>query len=345
MRRLFVDFARIGDLVMMIPAMRLLAADAELHVVSRPWAKDLLAGQPFVAGVHTLVHPNHGWWSELLRGKPREALGRQLAAIGFDEVVLIDGERAMITDWLRQHLPQARQRSFHHGPGKGYVAEEARLGLADAGFDISAYSPVPRLAVADAARAAATTKLQALGQRVLLIQAGSSLTHRRWRPRPNLKSLTTGQWAELIGEILGHGLADAVVLIGSKLEAEDAQRIADTVPSTHRHRVHVWAGLPIRELAAVSAAAQGMISVDTGPAHIAAAVGCPLLVLFGPTDPARWLPRGEAPVESVVGKAPCGPCLDTPRFKTCRANICLTNLPVESVVAGWRRVLARTERG
>jgi Glycosyltransferase family 9 (heptosyltransferase) len=45
-----------------------------------------------------------------------------------------------------------------------------------------------------------------------------------------------------------------------------------------------------------------MISVDTGPAHVAAAIGCPLVVLFGSRHPSFYAPRGEvSSVEVVAG--------------------------------------------
>ncbi|MGN6789822.1 MAG: glycosyltransferase family 9 protein [Rhodanobacteraceae bacterium] len=57
-------------------------------------------------------------------------------------------------------------------------------------------------------------------------------------------------------------------------------------------------GLSLRRLIALAEIAQGMLSVDTGPAHIAAAMGCPLVVLFGAQSPAVWRPR--SPTSSAV---------------------------------------------
>jgi ADP-heptose:LPS heptosyltransferase len=65
------------------------------------------------------------------------------------------------------------------------------------------------------------------------------------------------------------------------------------------------AALPIGRLKALLEIAHSMVSVDTGPAHLAAAVGCPLVVLFGARPPLMWAPRsasGSAVV--VVGGLP-----------------------------------------
>ena len=101
--------------------------------------------------------------------------------------------------------------------------------------------------------------------------------------------------------------------------------------------------MPLGELRAVLAASHAVLSVDTGPAHIAAAVGTPLLVVFGPTDPAVFQPRGPGVVELLLGKAPCQFCHETPVFKTCRANICLSTLSVGQLVEAYGRLMARAE--
>ena len=49
--------------------------------------------------------------------------------------------------------------------------------------------------------------------------------------------------------------------------------------------------------------ATGMVSVDTGPAHLAAAVGCTVVTIFGKTEPYMYAPRGRtAVVECLVGE-------------------------------------------
>jgi heptosyltransferase-2/heptosyltransferase-3 len=54
------------------------------------------------------------------------------------------------------------------------------------------------------------------------------------------------------------------------------------------------AELSLRQLLALSEAAHSMISVDTGPAHAAAALGLPLVVLFGAESQSVWLPRSSS---------------------------------------------------
>ena len=69
--------------------------------------------------------------------------------------------------------------------------------------------------------------------------------------------------------------------------------------------MHSVAGdLPLRRLLALLSTAHSCISVDTGPAHAAAALNCPLTVLFGQANPARFRPRSAAsPVRVLQGFA------------------------------------------
>ena len=343
MRRLLINFARIGDLVMLTPALRLLGQGADLHLVCRPWGRELLGEQGLLAGIHTLAHPNHDGFSEWLRGKPRDALGRKLGAETWDEIVLFGSERRVIREWLGRWFPGVPQRVLD-SPDQGYVPENIGLGLKNAGYDITGYRAIPALTVSPAALAAAQARFAPLGRRVVLVQAGTSSTHKLIRTRPNLRSLAPAQWASLLGRLLAEQQTDAVVLLGSALERRDAAAIAALVPAAQRGRVAVWAGqMQLAELIALSAASQAMISVDTGPAHIAAAVRTPLLSIFGPSIPALWCPRSDGPLELVVGPAPCGPCQNTPRMAACKANICLTRLPEEALMAGWHRLMAKCQ--
>lgn len=56
-------------------------------------------------------------------------------------------------------------------------------------------------------------------------------------------------------------------------------------------RIHPPVGL--RDLAALYAGVRLFVGNDSGPAHLAAAVGCPTIAVFGPTDPRIWAPRGS----------------------------------------------------
>jgi heptosyltransferase I len=89
-----------------------------------------------------------------------------------------------------------------------------------------------------------------------------------------------------------------------------------------------------------------LISGDTGPMHLASAVGTPVVAIFGPSDPARYAARG--PDDRVVRvDLPCSPCnriRQPPERCAGHTPDCLTSVSVEHVVQAAASVLAGIER-
>ena len=82
----------------------------------------------------------------------------------------------------------------------------------------------------------------------------------------------------------------------------------------------------LRDLSYVYKLASLMITTDSGPMHLAAAVGTPVIALFGPTDPSRTGPYGAG--HTVIRKdIPCSPCF----LKKCDSKKCLRDITVEEV--------------
>ena len=100
-----------------------------------------------------------------------------------------------------------------------------------------------------------------------------------------------------------------VVFVGDK---NDAEVVAQITPSLTGGYVDLAGKTTLRELASVLAACDLLVTADTGPMHIAVAVGTPVIALFGATDPARHGPYGArnvvlhdpAPGAMVSGKRP-----------------------------------------
>lgn len=88
----------------------------------------------------------------------------------------------------------------------------------------------------------------------------------------------------------------------------------------------------LRELAFLLERAKVMISTDTGPMHLAAAMGCPVVALFGPTSPKRTGPFGSRHVV-LRGKADCAPCFK----KTCEDGHCMKSIGVDEVIEATKR--------
>jgi len=126
-----------------------------------------------------------------------------------------------------------------------------------------------------------------------------------------------------------------VLLTGSGADRE----LANTICAGLRPAPRSLAGqLTLKQLSAVLQGADAMVTVDSGPMHIAAAVGTPIVALFGPTDPARTGPCGPA---TILRRAlPCSPCLER-RCRIAEQYRCMRDLTVAEVVGAVQRQLER----
>jgi 3-deoxy-D-manno-octulosonic-acid transferase/heptosyltransferase-1 len=82
----------------------------------------------------------------------------------------------------------------------------------------------------------------------------------------------------------------------------------------------------LRELAALYKMASVLLTTDSGPMHLAAAVGTPVVALFGPTSPERTGPYGDRHIVIRHG-LPCSPCFR----KTCDTQECMKTISVDEV--------------
>ena len=149
------------------------------------------------------------------------------------------------------------------------------------------------------------------------------------------KSWTVEGYAALITAIVGSKVE--CFLIGSKGESDQLAQINTAAGN----KAGVLAGtLTLGELAAVISEAAVLVTVDTGPMHIANALETPVVALFGPTDPEGWGPRGKRDVV-IRNHVDCSPCWGKGE---CLLNRCLTEIPVDEVVAATKDILQEKMR-
>jgi ADP-heptose:LPS heptosyltransferase len=102
-------------------------------------------------------------------------------------------------------------------------------------------------------------------------------------------------------------------------------------------------GRPLPQVAALLARASLVVGSDSGIAHLAAAVGTKVLVLFGPTDPARTAPLGPR-VRVLTRHLPCSPCWAPRTRLACpTARECLEELAPEAVLEAVEGALGGRE--
>lgn len=129
-----------------------------------------------------------------------------------------------------------------------------------------------------------------------------------------------------------HGLA--VLLLGAGAEAAVAQRVVGAVD---RPVVNLVGQTSLREAVGIIARARVCVGPDTGLMHVAAALGTPVISLWGATDPSRTGPYGFADLV-IKGKADCAPCY---RKNCAIGKICMRSIGIDAVMAKVETALHR----
>jgi heptosyltransferase-1 len=114
------------------------------------------------------------------------------------------------------------------------------------------------------------------------------------------------------------------VVVGSK---GDRSLAAEVVKASEGKAVSIAGETGFKELIGVIGNARLLVSNDTGPMHVAAALGVPVFALFGPANPARTGPYGGG--HTVIRKeVSCSPCYR----KSCKNALCMDMIKVDEVV-------------
>lgn len=175
------------------------------------------------------------------------------------------------------------------GAGSHFVDAHRALIRAFAGDRVDAEEFVPRLEVSDRDRAWWETWSPRAG----MPAGGYTVIHPF--SGDERKNWPLGAWASLIERLEPRG--HRFVIVASAAEKGRLDQALRAVPS---ESIHVMAGAALRHVKAVISRARLLIGGDSGPAHMASALGVPVLSLFGPGTPARSGPLGRAPVRFIT---------------------------------------------
>jgi heptosyltransferase-2 len=150
--------------------------------------------------------------------------------------------------------------------------------------------PVPALDFSGDTRAAGRQRLRGLGfsGRPVVVHPGSGSPAKNW---------PTERFAEIIRRWQAAGRE--VVAVSGEADTAVFAALARELPD-----LAVLSGLGLVALAATLAECAAFLGNDSGITHLAAAVGLPVVALFGPSDPDTWAPRGRGGVQ--VLRAPEG---------------------------------------
>jgi heptosyltransferase-2/heptosyltransferase-3 len=282
-------------------------------VTSGPWSEPLLHGQPGVGEIWTLRSRKTPYW---LSADQRRVV-RRLRERGVGPTWYCDGSDAARPLLARAGIPEdyiVDVRDHPLLPGEHATAQWRRVAQimpsapgaapqARSERDIDAVLPGCYLQVSERQHTdldAWLSKRRLAAMPLILVQIGNKRTMRRGLRRlaANNKYWPIERWAQVLRHLRLRHPEHAIVLLGTGPEYALNQEVAALADVGGLH--NAADDLPVPRLVALLARAAGLITVDSGPAHAAAAVGCPLVVLFGKALPSLYRPWGSAGADVKV---------------------------------------------
>jgi ADP-heptose:LPS heptosyltransferase len=342
---------RIGDVLMSLPALADLRAAypaARLRLAVGQWSEEIARRAPVD---EVLV------WSAPWVGRPQEgavtarALWRKARALRGDNIDLaFDLQGDVRAAWLMS-LTGARERVGYANTGGARLltrvvaldetiswVEQNRLAVAAAAgaSAMGQGQPVTLLGEADRARARDFLRAEGLeGHRPLIgLHASGGRAVKQWG---------LGRWQEVAGR-LQREFGAAVLLTGSTADKDLARQVGEGLEGPMRD---LTGRLSLLDALAVIGALDLFLSSDTGPMHMAAAVGTPSVSVFGPSDARRYFSggTGAAGTRHVVVQPDlwCAPCnlIRTPpeECRTADGPECLRLVTTSEVLAASAALL------
>jgi len=307
----------VGDVVMATPtlrALRELFPEAYIAALGREVARPLLEGCPWVDRVMVIRRGEKG-------RQPRQrdsfiGVSRRLAALKFDTAVLLansfrtalltrlagidrrigydrDARGFLLTEHL---LPRKQKGRFVPVPTRDYYLGLARyLGAANPDPAMQLFTtPADDNRAADMLRAAGYHP--DTGRPLVLLNPGANYGEAKLYLPERFAAVADRCAAQFDAAIAVTGSPNEKVIIDQVIAAARTPMI-DLVS----------AGIDLATLKSVVRRSDLMITNDTGPRHIAAAFGTPVVTIFGPTDPA-WTEIDFAEERQVRVEVYCGPC-------------------------------------
>jgi len=323
----------VGDMVLLTPALRALKhayPESNLVLLLRPLVTGLMEMHPYVDTciVDTRTDGRLGALTGLVR---------RIRADAFDVAVVL--HPTSFRNALLPFLARVPIRVGTNVSGRGMlltasckddtsVHEVHRYLRVLRLLDIADVPDVLEFWHTDADREMIQALLHAEGvsltDRLIALNLGTTWRTKQW---------DIANFAEVIQQIVGQIPNARVVLTGSSAETTLAAALPNSRPA-----INLVGKTSILQLGALLERCEVCLTCDSGPMHIAAAVGTPTVALFGPTDPVRHKPYGAG--HTVVEKpVVCRPCYKRICSRQDTPHLCMTKIDPAEVVEALKTKL------
>lgn len=331
MKFLIVRLGALGDIVHAVPAaaaLRTAHSDAQIDWLVDARHREFLDLVTVIDRVIVLEKANLPGWVDVtrrLRATPYDA-ALDLQGLLKSAVLARASGAARVLGFSIFHLREKSARPFYSesvdAEGGHVIRKNLRLLEALGIHDGEVRFP---LAMIDSP-AAAQVMGQANGAPIALLNPGAAWPNKRWH------TSRFGEVASFLRDVRG--------FVPFVLWGPGEQELGRSVVEFSSGAAVMAPATTLADLVALCRIAGLMISGDTGPLHVASAVGTPIVAIFGPTDPARNGPW--APDDIVVSRYDmCGCHYD----RRCRqADWCLKSVEVTEVTAAVQRRTANVPR-
>jgi lipopolysaccharide heptosyltransferase II len=347
-RILLIRPDHLGDVLLTTPAiaaLRTAKPTAEIHALVGPWSADVIANYPEIDLVLTMAFPGFSRTPKTNWRSPYEiavTTSRQLRRIGYSSAVILRPDHwwgalvaklagiperigyqvAEVAPFLTDTIPHQHEHAVVQNlrlveKWTGTIPPEK----ADFHFPIHSFDQVY-----------VDGYLEEWGIRreepIFCIHPGTGTWVKHW---------DEAKWARVADTLAGQ-LDAKIVFTGGDHELPLVQRI---VGQMEQPACIIAGDTRVGQLAALFKRAQVVLGPDSGPLHLAAAVGTPTVALYGPADPVEFSPWGDPQKHFVVTTdIGCRPCRvldwgsDDPNF-----HPCVREIPIARVLEAARRAV------
>ena len=332
---LVIRLRSIGDVVLTLPALQALhdwRPDLRIHTLVEPLCVPLVEGHPAIAEVIVLrkfwdtvrqLRPRHFAIAFNMHGGPTSAFLTRLSGAA---VRVCWAQRQFSSFYNVQvpiHFPVAGRAEMHTAEHR--LQQFLYTGLPE--------KPLPPATVYVNANAADLVRQKLAEQRIspgapyAVLRPGASQANKRW---PVQRFAGIARWLQE-----AHGIATVVNL------GPGEEQIRDDVKK-HFAPAVIMSDLDLRGLIALLAGSCLFLGNDTGPTHIAAALGKKCVVIFGASDSKVWSPW-KIEYRLVENAFPCSQC-PRGRCESLAASQCIFAISVEEVREACEALLTKTQQ-